>query len=70
LEEVDKHDGPDMPPTSGESGLEPTDIDAAHVTQHEPSAYSHTPELYDSGATCHMTPLKDSLTNYHVIPPD
>jgi len=72
LEEVDKVDGldgSDAPPTSVKSGLKPTDINAAHVAQPEPSAHSHTPELYDSGATCHMTPLKDSLTNYRVIPP-
>jgi len=68
LEEVDKVDGPDgldVPPTS----VKPTDINAAHVAQPEPSAHSHTPELYNSGATCHMTPLKDTLTNYQAIPP-
>src|SRR5882724_4446419 len=69
LEEVDEPDGPDVPPTSVKLGLEPTDINVAHVTQPEPLTYSHTPELYDSGATCHMTPLKDSLINYQVIPP-
>src|SRR5882724_9267925 len=69
LEEVDELDGPDMPPTLVKSGLELTHIDAAHVAQPEPPTYSPTPELYDSGATCHMTPLKESLINYQAIPP-
>jgi len=65
LEELDGLAGPDVPLTL----IEPTDIDTAHVAQPDPSAHSHAPELYNSGATCHITPLKDSLTNYQVISP-
>jgi len=41
----------------------------AHAAQITHSANNHTPELYDSGATCHMTPLRDSLAEYRAINP-
>jgi len=43
---------------------EPMAIETAHSAAPHPQADSHTLELYNSGATCHMTPLWNSLTNY------
>jgi len=69
LEEVYNEDYTRGPATPSQCEPKPTIIDTAHITQSEPPIDSHTPELYDSGATCHMTPLKEPLANYRAIIP-
>src|SRR5882672_1152324 len=48
---------------------QPSDTDATYIAQSGSPADTHTPELYDSGATRHMTPLGRSLLNYRSINP-
>jgi len=48
---------------------EPEYKSMAHVAQPDPPLDTHVLELYDSGATCHMTPLREPLVNYWAIAP-
>jgi len=64
LEEVLSNDANETLDAELELVSEPTAMETTHTTTSHPQEVSHTPELYDSGATCHMTPLQNSLTNY------
>jgi len=66
LEEINDEDN-----TNGPAILhEPEPKYMAHVAQLDPPLDSHILELYDSGATCHMTPLREPLVNYQTITPN
>ena len=55
LEEINDEDNTDELTTLHE----PKSKSMVHVTQPDPPLDTHISELYDSRATCHMTPLRD-----------
>jgi len=69
LEEIISNDASETLDAEPEPMPEPMATETAHTAASDPLPVSHTPELYDSGATCHMTPLRNSLTNYRAIAP-
>ena len=47
----------------------PKGVIGHNITQLDPTVNAYTLELYDSGATCHMTLIKEPLINHQPIPP-
>ena len=58
-----------MPKNTGDSNVLLEPEMSAHVASTSTHTNHVTSELYDSGATRHMTPYKEALANYSVIMP-
>jgi len=59
----------EMPKNASDTQVPPEPTMLAHVASTSAHANHVTSELYDSGATRHMTPYKEALANYTIITP-